>query len=541
VADPPGKPLVKKLRARLLSSPDWLKSADFYLHMPAEHRKHILIVGAGPGGLTAGMLLAHRGFRVTIVEKTDRVGGRNSEVNLDGFSFDLGPTFLHQKFCLDEIYAETGRKSEDHLEFVDLNPMTRLSWGDTALHTYSDTQRMAGEIERVFPGSSEGFQRYMRDQAAKFRAIYPCLQHSYHSLGSFLRPTLLKALPHVLTRRSVHDVLGDYFKEERLRLAFTFQAKYLGMSPWHCPALFSILSFTEYRFGIYHVQGGLNRISHSMASVFGELGGELRLDSPVRELVHSGRQVTGAVLANGERIQADAVVVNADYGHAASRMFGKHNISEDRMRAKKFSCSTFMIYVGLDRIYQDEPHHHILFADDYQANVRDIQSERVVSDDMSIYVRNSCITDPHVAPPGQSGLYILVPTINARHGFDWDAHKDAYADKILRRIEERTGMKDLRSRIVTQRIISPKDWESSNIFMGATFNLAHTLTQMLYFRPHNRYNGFDNCYLVGGGTHPGSGLPTIYESGRISSNLICERFGVPYQPVDLASQYLNDA
>jgi phytoene desaturase len=154
--------------------------------MSSGNKKHILIVGAGPGGLTAGMLLAHRGFRVTIVEKNDRVGGRNSEVKVDGFSFDLGPTFLHQKFCLDEIYAETGRESSQHLEFVDLNPMTRLSWGGTSLHTYSDTERMSQEIERVFPGSREGFERYMIEQAGKFRAIYPCLQHSYHSLASFL-------------------------------------------------------------------------------------------------------------------------------------------------------------------------------------------------------------------------------------------------------------------------------------------------------------------------------------------------------------------
>jgi phytoene desaturase len=289
------------------------------------------------------------------------------------------------------------------------------------------------------------------------------------------------------------------------------------------------------------VQGGLNRISQSMASVFGELGGELRLESPVRELLHSGRRISGALLESGERIQADAVVVNADYGHAATRMFGSRNHSDDAMRRRKFSCSTFMLYVGLDRIYEDEPHHHILFADDYRANVEDIQSERRVSDDMSIYVRNSCVTDPHVAPPGQSGLYILVPTINTRHGFDWENHKEEYAEKILQRIEQRTSMKDLRSRIVARRIVSPADWESANIFMGATFNLAHTLTQMLYLRPHNRYQGFENCYLVGGGTHPGSGLPTIYESGRISANLICDRFRAPYQPVDLASEYLRDA
>ena len=304
---------------------------------------------------------------------------------------------------------------------------------------------MSAELERVFPGSSGGFQRYMVEQGDKFRTIYPCLQHPYHKLTAFLRPTLLKALPHVLTTRSVHDVLGDYFEDERLKLAFTFQAKYLGMSPWHCPALFSILSFTEYKYGVFHVQGGLNRISHSMADVFDELGGELRLQSPVKQLLHQGRVLSGAELENGERINADAVIVNADYGHAATRLFGGHNVPEEKMRRRKFSCSTFMLYIGLDTIYPDEPHHHILFADDYKANVADIQSERHVSDDMSIYVRNSCVTDPHVAPPGQSGLYILVPTINTRHGFDWENHKEEYADKILERIEQRTGMKDLRS------------------------------------------------------------------------------------------------
>ncbi|MCP5533408.1 MAG: phytoene desaturase [Akkermansiaceae bacterium] len=508
--------------------------------MPSSHRNpHIVIVGAGPGGLTAGLLLAHRGCKVTILEKEGHVGGRNSALEFDGFSFDLGPTFLHQKFCLDEIFAETGTRTEDHLDIVNLSPMTRLSWGDKSLHTFSDRGRMEAELERVFPGSVPGFQRYMDEQAKKFRIIYPCLQRPYQTATSYLSRNLMRALPYVLTTRSVHDVLGRYFDDERLKLAFTFQAKYLGMSPWHCPALFSILSYTEYRFGVYHVQGGLNRISHAMAGEFGKRGGDLRLSTPVKRLVYQGRKATGVELADGSRIDADAVVVNADFGHAATRLFGDRSVSEGAMRRKRFSCSTFMIYLGIDGIYPDEPHHHILFADDYQANVADIQSERRVSEDMSIYVRNSSVTDPRVAPEGKSGLYILVPTINHRHGFDWDAIKEEYADKVLRRIEQRTGMKDLRSRIVAKRIVTPADWEASSIFLGATFNLAHTLGQMLYMRPHNEWEGAENCYLVGGGTHPGSGLPTIYESGRISANLVCDRFGVPYQSVDLASGFMN--
>lgn len=485
------------------------------------------------------MILAKRGFDVTIVEKKDRVGGRNAELKVGDFSFDTGPTFLHQKFTLDEVFREAGRKAEDYLDFVLLDPMTRLTWDGISLETTCDIERMAAEIGRSFPGDDEGYRRFMADHAVKMRTIYPCLQRPYHELKSYLSATLIKAFPYVATAKSVVDVLDRYFSDDRLKLAFTFQAKYLGMSPWRCPALFSILSYTEYRYGIYHVQGGLCKISEAMARVFAEHGGKLRLGTGVKEVLFEGSRVKGVLLEDGETLPCDDAVMNADYAHAVTSLLNGRSRPSAELEKKKFSCSTFMLYLGLDTIYHDEPHHHIIFADDYRKNVEDIKGEREVSDDMSVYVRNSSITDPTVAPAGQSGLYILVPTINTRHGFDWEQHKQEYRDKILDRIEQKTGMKDLRSHIIEERILTPEDWRDDlDIFMGATFNLAHTLDQMLYLRPHNRMQGYDNLYLVGGGTHPGSGLPTIYESGRLSSNLLCDRHGVDYDWVDLTTPLL---
>ena len=501
--------------------------------------KRVIIVGAGPGGLTAGMILARRGFDVTILEKRDRVGGRNAELNAGEFSFDTGPTFLHQKFTLDEVFEEAGRNSADYLDFVALDPMTRLTWDGVSMETTTDRERMSQSVERAFPGHADGYNRFMDDHSAKMRAIYPCLQRPYHQLRTFLSPTLMKAVPYVATGKSVVDVLENSFADDRLKLAFTFQAKYLGMSPWRCPALFSILSYTEYKYGIYHIQGGLCRISDAMARVFAEHGGKLRLNTGVKEVKFNGSTVTGIETTDGELIPCDDVIMNADYAHAVTTLLNGRSKPAPELERKKYSCSTFMLYLGLDTIYRDEPHHHIIFADDYRKNVEHIQGERELSDDMSVYIRNSSITDPHVAPEGKSGLYILVPTINTRHGLDWDQHRDSYRDKVIARIEQRTGMKDLRSHIVEERIITPAGWRDElDVFLGATFNLAHTLDQMLYLRPHNRMKGFDNLYLVGGGTHPGSGLPTIYESGRISSNLLCDRYGVGYGRVDLAPSFL---
>jgi phytoene desaturase len=193
----------------------------------------------------------------------------------------------------------------------------------------------------------------------------------------------------------------------------------------------------------------------------------------------------------------------------------------EKLRKKKYSCSTFMLYLGVDKKY-DEPHHNIIFANDYKENVKDIISRGRLSEDMSVYVRNASVTDPSLAPAGHSALYVLVPTTNTGSGVSWDeAATKSYRDKVVKRIMERTSMTDLDKHITCEKIITPAEWQDQrHLFLGATFNLGHTITQMLYLRPRNKFEEVNHCYLVGGGTHPGSGLPTIYESARISADLI---------------------
>ena len=502
--------------------------------------KKVVIVGAGPGGLTAGMILSHRGFDVTVVEKMDRVGGRNAELKVGDYSFDTGPTFLHQKFTLDEVFAEAGRKSSDYIDFVLLDPMTKLTWKEKTMETSYDEDTMVENIREAFPGNEEGYVRFMEDHNDKLTKAYPVLQKPYDSLSDYLRPEIIRAVPYVATAKSVVDVLDNYFEDDRLKLAFTFQAKYLGMSPWKCPALFSILSYTEYKFGIYHAMGGLCSISHAMAKVIKEEGGEIRLNTAVKELKYEGNRATGVELESGEFLACDSIILNADYAHAITTLMGEKNKPVEKLKKKKFSCSTFMIYLGLDKVYEEEPHHHIIFADDYHKNVADITSQKTISEDMSVYVRNSSVTDKTVAPEGHSQLYILVPTINNRFGGDnWEEEKAAYKEAIIDKVIKYTGMKDLREHIVCDEVLTPQNWEEQGVFMGATFNLAHTMDQMLYFRPHNDLPEVENAYLVGGGTHPGSGLPTIYESGRISSNALCKKHGVNHDRVDLAPDFLS--
>lgn len=235
-------------------------------------------------------------------------------------------------------------------------------------------------------------------------------------------------------------------------------------------------------------------------------------------------------------LAADDVVLNADFGYAMTHLFDPgvlRKYAPPRLERRKFSCSTYMLYLGVDRVY-DLPHHVIFFADDYRANVDAIFRGRATGSNFSVYVRNATVTDPTLAPEGHSALYVLVPVANLRGETDWRKDGPAFRQTVLDVLERRAGLKGLAGHIVQERVVTPMDWQDAyRVYAGATFNLAHNLGQMIYLRPRNKFEEVDHCYLVGGGTHPGSGLPTIYESGRIAANLLCENYGIAFTPPSL--------
>lgn len=305
-------------------------------------KRKIVIVGAGPGGLTAGMILAHRGFDVTICEKEGVVGGRNAPIKLNGYTFDTGPTFLMLKFVLDEMFEETGKNSEDYLEFKKLDPMYRLKFFENEILASSDHKKMEEEIKREFPGEEENLYKFLQCEEKRFRYLFPCLQKPYSSIFDMMKNPLLKALPHLDLGKSVYQILSRYFKSENLKFTFTFQSKYLGMSAWECPAAYAMVAYIEHKWGIYHVIGGLNKISEAMAKVFQEKGGKLKLNCKVKQIVNKGKKVTGVLLEDDTFLEADDVIVNADFSYAATNLFDK-----------KYGCRTWCnnFYLSFRRKY----------------------------------------------------------------------------------------------------------------------------------------------------------------------------------------------
>jgi phytoene desaturase len=488
-------------------------------------KKKLVIVGAGPGGLSAGMMLSSAGYQVDIYEIKDKVGGRNAAIKIDGYTFDTGPTFLMLPRLLEEMFEATGRDIKNYLDLKEIDPLYRLKFTNKNIDFYPtrDRQQMLKNIKECFPGDEKNYEKFLFNESKKFNRLFKCLQIPYHSLFHFLRIRFIKAIPDFEIGKSLHQILAKYFKNEDMQIAMAFQAKYLGMSPWECPGAFTILSFIEHSEGIYHPIGGLNKISEAMAKVIKENGGNINFKSEVKEILVEDKKAIGIKLTNGKEIKGDHVIINADFAHAMTNIVSKENrkkYTDENLKNRDYSCSTFMLYLGLSKKY-DIPHHNIIFADDYHENVKEIYNSKELSKDPSFYIQNPSIIDPTLAPKGKSALYVLVPVANTTSKIDWGKEKAAFRNLIIKKIKEKTELKDIEKYIEVEKIITPMEWKNDyNIYNGATFNLSHKLTQMLYFRPHNKFEEFENCYLVGGGTHPGSGLPTIYESGRIAANLI---------------------
>ncbi|MEM1167342.1 MAG: phytoene desaturase family protein [Planctomycetota bacterium] len=497
----------------------------------------VAIVGAGPGGLASAILLAASGVRVTVYEARDRVGGRSERVSVGDYGFDRGPTFFLMPYVLDEIFRAAGRSLGDEVDLRPLDPMYRLIIGSesggepTTIDATRDTREMARRLAKIDPSDGANFERFIADNRAKLSAAEPILRRPIRSPLDLVRPDAMRALPHIKPHLTVQQLLSKYFKNPAVQRAVSFQSKYLGMSPYDCPSLFTILPFIEYEYGIWHPIGGCNALMTAMARVVEDLGGEVRVSSPVERVTFTGRRADG-VMVGGERLPHDHVVVNADAAWAIKHLIPDEvrrstKYAGDRIDSRRYSCSTFMMYLGVDGTV-DLPHHTIYISEKYRDNLADIGERGRLSDDASIYLCNASVTDETLAPPGKSSLYVLLPTPNLTADLDWAVHRDAAERLCLEQLERRLGVPDLERRIEAKEIVSPRDWAGMNINFGATFNLAHNLGQMLHYRPHHKLEGFDSLWLVGGGTHPGSGLPVIFLSSQITSRLVCDALGHRY-------------
>jgi phytoene desaturase len=490
----------------------------------------IVVIGSGFAGLASAIRLQARGYNVELVEARDQLGGRAYVYRQDGFTFDGGPTVITAPFLIDEIFAVAGRRTEDYVNIVPLDPFYRIEFHDGRSFEYNgDAAEMDRRVAAFAPGDAGGYSRLIERARAIFKkgfvelADKPFL-HFHDMLRVAPDLALLGAY------RSVYDFASQYIRDPMLRRVFSFHPLLVGGNPFQTTCIYALIHYLEREWGVHYAMGGTGTVISAFGRVFREMGGCIRLSSPVGKIVveDSPRRpvVRGVELANGRRIAADAVVSNADVATTYRRLIDpryRRKNTDNYLETMRYSMSLVVIYFGTKRQYPGIKHHTILLSESYRDLLNDIFNRKVLGDQISLYLHRPTATDPSMAPPGCDCFYVLAPVPNQLSGIDWREQAAPFRNFVMRELERRT-MPGLLDNIVTERILTPLDFETTLAsFRGAAFSFEPVLTQSAWFRPHNVSEDIDHLYFAGAGTHPGAGIPGVLSSAKIAENLICER------------------
>ncbi|HEX6292717.1 MAG TPA: phytoene desaturase [Herpetosiphonaceae bacterium] len=499
----------------------------------------IIVIGSGFGGLAAAVRLQRRGHDVLVLEKRDRPGGRAYVYRQNGFTFDGGPTVITAPWLIDELFQEAGRRTEDYVRMVPIDPFYRIFFHDGTHFDYTgDTQRMIEQIRRFNPDDVPGYQEFVRRTETIFDV-------GFTRLGDqpFLKPwDMIKIIPDMIkleSYRTVYGFVGQFVKDERVRQVLSFHPLLVGGNPFQTTSIYTLIHFLERKWGVHFALGGTGAIIDGLVRLFAELGGELRLDTEVQQIVVENGKATGVQLPDGTIEKADVVVCNGEVAFAYNKLLpvrARPTWSDHRLARTRYSMSLVVIYFGTDRQYRgtDGPelkHHDIILGKRYKPLLDDIFTKKVLAEDFSLYLHMPTLTDPSLAPPGCDAFYVLSPVPHLGSGTDWRAAAKPYRDKIMRFLEERY-LPGLSRHLVAEHMITPQHFHDTlNSYLGSAFSVEPILRQSAYFRPHNQSEDIPNLYFVGAGTHPGAGLPGVLSTARIAEKLICGDYAPPNEPV----------
>jgi phytoene desaturase len=484
----------------------------------------ITIVGAGFGGLAAGIRLRAQGHDVTIVEARDKPGGRAYVYEQDGFTFDGGPTIITAPWLIHELFELCGRRSEDYVRLVPVDPYYNVRFEDGSVFRYDgNREHILEQIRRFNPDDVDGYLRFFEGGDAIFKAGFGLIDKPFLRLGDMLR--VLPDLVRLRADRSVASYVNRFIKDERLRQVFSFHPLLVGGNPFQTTSIYTLIHTLEQRWGVWFAMGGTGALVRALATLFEDIGGELRLSTPVAEIVvdERTRRATGVRLTSGETLSADAVVSNADVAWTYMNLLPagvRRRNTDARLERARYSMSLFVIYFGTDRRYEDMAHHEILMGPRYRGLLDDIFRRKRLSEDFSLYLHRPTATDPSLAPPGCDSWYVLSPVPHLGGDTDWREAAPRYRDAILQYLERRY-LPELSKHIVTEHRIDPLHFAGTlNSYLGSAFSVEPTLMQSAWMRPHNRSEDVANLYFAGAGTHPGAGLPGVISSGKIVADLI---------------------
>lgn len=484
----------------------------------------IIVIGSGFGGLSAAIRLQASGHQVTILEKRDRLGGRAYVYEQDGFKFDGGPTIITAPWLIDEMFEAAGKKTEDYVRLVKIDPFYNIRWEDgTVFHYNDDRETLLNEIRKIAPDEVENYKKFSESLGEIYRVGFELIDKPFSSVWDMVKvvPEMVK----LRSDRSVYRFASKYFKNEKLREAFSFHPLLIGGNPFKATSIYAMIHELEQKFGVWFAMGGTGALVKALGELFIDIGGEIFTEAEVAEILidERTRRATGVKMKTGEIPEADTIISNAEIA------FTYLNLIPEKFRVKytdgylkrlSYSMSLFVVYFGTDRKYETLAHHEILLGKRYKGLLDDIFKNKTLAEDFSLYLHRPTATDPSLAPEGCDAWYVLSPVPHLGANVDWQQEARRYRNSIINYLETHY-MPDLSKHIISEHYIDPLHFEGTlNSYLGSAFSVEPTLLQSAYLRPHNRSEDIENLYFTGAGTHPGAGLPGVMSSGKIVAGMI---------------------
>ena len=485
--------------------------------------KKLVVIGSGIGGLGTACLFAKKGYDVTVLEKNQNFGGRANVFEVDGFRFDMGPSWYLAPDIFEHFFNLAGEKVSDHLDLIKLQPSYRIFFRNDPqnLDIHSQIERDAATFEAIETGAGEKLKAYLKQSEYQYKiATQHFMFKNYDTIFDFFNKRVMTEGQKLSVFSKMHNFVSKFFKSDKLRQVMEYTMVFLGTSPYEAPALYNLMSHMDFNQGVFYPNGGFYELIKALCKIAEKNGATLRSNCEVAEILVESGTVAGVKLKSGEIISADIVISNADMHFTETKMLAaKHRTYRERYWNKRvLAPSAFIMYLGVNEKLPGIIHHNLLFSKDWRKNFDDIYKNPQLPDEPSLYVCAPSFSDASVAPKGKENLFVLVPIASGLEISEDE--KEKYADHVLGLMENEMRLEGLREKIGFQRIYTVDDFAADyHSFRGSALGLAHILRQTAIFRPKNYSKKVKGLFYVGAGVNPGIGTQICL----ISAELVYKR------------------
>lgn len=488
-----------------------------------------VIIGSGLGGLSLALRLSSKGHEVTILEKYSSPGGRLNRLQKEGFTFDVGPSFMSMTYEMDELFSSSGVKNP--LTLTELDPIYNVYFEnrERPFRIFKDLKKLEEEFKGLEPNLAAKAEKYLKRAGEFFHDTEgKVVKSNFNSIAGYLLSLTgvpLKHLPYLF--RSMWKEVDETFDSEEVKVIFSLVAFFLGSTPFQTPAIYSLLNYTEMRHnGYWKVEGGMYRMVEEIVKLLSERKVNLVLNTEVAEVLSNNGKVTGVKDATGKVWDADVYISNSDAASFRGQVLKRESWNEAKLDNMDWTLAPFTIYLGVKGKIDNLEHHNYFLGSNFKGYADTIFTSSISPQKPYYYVNVSSKSFPDCAPEGHENIFILCPVPDLRFKSDW-SDREELAQNIIDDLSKRVGY-DISANIVTKTIYDPADWgKMFNLYKGSGLGLAHGMMQVGAFRPRNKDEEFNNLYYVGASTTPGTGLPMVI----ISSKLVTERIEEDHGPL----------